>query len=118
MRRAARVDDTQNQVVKELKSLQGVSVNLGHDDFLVGFRGKTFWIEWKSEDPYKKNGEFRKVFVKKSQIKLKEEWTGSYQICWTLDQVKVAIGYSCFNCGERIEVQGASSCPHCDHISY
>ena len=50
MRRAARVDKNQKEIVKALRSIPGVSVALGHDDLLVGFRSKTYWFELKSSE--------------------------------------------------------------------
>jgi len=92
-RRAARVDSNQSDIVKDLRKIPGVTVEPGHDDILVGFRGKTYWVEIK--DPaktLKKNGELKDGALKNSQEKLKAEWTGNYIIAWSLDQILEEIG--------------------------
>ena len=59
-RKAAKVDANQADIVKELRAL-GYSVELNHDDILVGHRGKTYWFEIKTGP---------KAEVKESQKKL------------------------------------------------
>ena len=64
-RRAAKVDANQNEIRKELEAL-GYSVVPGHDDILVGHRGKTYWFEIKTGP---------KAEVKKSQKKCRADET-------------------------------------------
>jgi len=90
----ARVDDNQKEVVDELRS-RGISVALGHDDFLLGYMGKTYWIEWKDKSKcFLKDGiTFRKGAIKPSQSKLRSTWRGQYAICWEIEQIMRIIGY-------------------------
>jgi len=83
-RRAARVDKNQSSIVKALRAINGVTVQLGMDDFLIGYKGATYWIELKSEGNEKK--------LKKSQIELQKEWTGHYLVTSSLDEILTAIG--------------------------
>jgi len=46
-RRKAKVDANQAEIVKNLRLIPGVSVRLGMDDFLVGYKGATYWVELK-----------------------------------------------------------------------
>lgn len=69
-----------------------MTVEPGHDDILVGYRGKTFWFEIKEPSTVsKKTGQVRPSEIKPSQKKLKEEWRGHYQIVWNVDQIIRAI---------------------------
>lgn len=90
-RQAARVDDNQAEIVKELRKM-GLSVQLGMDDILVGYRGRTYWFEIK--DPaktLKKDGAYKKGALKDSQIQLTETWKGHYQVVHSLDQILKAV---------------------------
>ena len=72
-RRAAKVDANQSEIVKELRE-KGYSVEVGHDDILVGYKGFTFWYEIKAH---------ARSVIKPSQILLLAEWHGHYKIVWT-----------------------------------
>jgi len=76
-RRAAKIDANQPAIVKELRSM-GCSVSVGHDDILVGHKGKTYWFEIKTDE---------KAEVKESQKKLIKEWKGHYAIVWTTEMI-------------------------------
>ena len=76
-RRAAKIDANQPEIVKELRKL-GYSVEVGHDDILVGYNGKTYWFEIKTSE---------KAKVKESQIKLMSEYKGHYSIVWTTEMI-------------------------------
>ena len=87
-RRAAKIDNNQNEIVKALRKMHGVSVKVGMDDILVGFNGKNYWYELKSASTVsKKTGGVRESAKKKSQIKLEESWTGQYTIVSSLDEI-------------------------------
>jgi len=75
--RHKKVDANQPDIVKELRAL-GYSVELNHDDILVGHRGKTYWFEIKTDE---------KAEVKKSQKKLLAEWRGHYAIVWSTEMI-------------------------------
>ena len=93
MRRAARVDDNQGDIVKALRAIPGVSVEVGHDDILVGYRGGTFWFEIKRPDCVsKKTGWIKKSEVTKAEIDRHLNWPGHYTVVWTLDQILDDLG--------------------------
>ena len=76
-RRADRIDANQPEIVKELRD-KGYSVELSHDDILVGYKGYTFWYEIKTGP---------KAKIKPSQLKLLDEWQGHYKIVWTAEMI-------------------------------
>ncbi len=82
-RQAAKVDNNQAEIVDMLRQIPGVSVSVGHDDILVGCRGKTYWYEIKATE---------KSPVKSSQNKLKSEWRGHYEIVWSLEMILKDMG--------------------------
>ena len=66
----------------------GFSVELGHDDILVGYAGKTYWVEIKDPDKtLNKDGSWRAGAIKPSQIKLQNEWKGAYLIATSFEQI-------------------------------
>ena len=73
------VDANQEEIVKTLRQIPGVSVALGHDDILVGFSGKTYWYELKNPDGLNK--------LRPSQVKLQNEWTGHYRVVTTVYEI-------------------------------
>jgi hypothetical protein len=82
-RRAAKIDSNQPGIVDALNSIHGVTVQVGHDDILVGYKSRTYWFEIKSGAKKK---------MRPSQQKLFTRWTGHYQIVSTLDEILLAIG--------------------------
>jgi hypothetical protein len=87
-RRAAKVDANQPGIVKALRAIPGVSVQTGMDDILVGYNGNNYWVEIKEPDCVsKKTGDIRESALKPSQIKLRDEWQGTYLIAWHIDQI-------------------------------
>jgi|WetSurMetagenome_2_1015567.scaffolds.fasta_scaffold255899_2 hypothetical protein len=79
-RRDAKVDDNQNEAVKILRKL-GVSVELGHDDFILGYNGVTLWVEWKSDRAIsKRTGKVLESGIKDSQKRIREQFKGAYLI--------------------------------------
>ena len=94
-RQAARVDDNQKAIVEALRDIPGVQVEPGHDDILVGYKGKTYWFELKDpEKVFNLDGSFKKGAIKPSQERLLDNWTGHYQIVWELGQILKSIGVS------------------------
>jgi len=83
-RRAAKIDSNQPAIVKALRKINGVTVELNHDDILVGYKGITYWFEIKNI-----NGKNRK---QESQIKLEKEWKGHYRIVSNIDEILFDIG--------------------------
>lgn len=93
MRRAAKVDENQSAIVKALRSIPGVTVEVGHDDILVGFKGRTFWFEVKRPECVSKRvKEILASQITDSEKKRLEEWSGHYRIVWELDQILADIG--------------------------
>lgn len=78
-RKAARVDGNQGEIVKALQKIPGVSVATGHDDILVGFRGHTYWFEIKVPEKRKR--------LQPAQTRLKERWTGQYDVVWETEHI-------------------------------
>ena len=92
-RYAAKVDSNQPALVKALRAMPGVTVQVGMDDILVGHKGQTYWIEIKQpETVSKRTGEVRESEIKQSQKDLRDNWLGHYSICWSLDQILNEIG--------------------------
>ena len=86
-RRAAKIDNNQNQIVKDLEKL-GYSVSPGHDDILVGYKGHTFWYEIKALDAISNITNLpRPSEIKPSQVKLLADFKGHYKIVWTTQQI-------------------------------
>lgn len=91
-RRAAKVDATQAEIVRALRSIPGVTVETEHSDILVGRNGRTYWFELKAPDMVSPvTGEVRPSAIKNSQKALLRDWRGHYQVVWTLDQILDAI---------------------------
>ncbi|MCW8960181.1 MAG: hypothetical protein OQK29_01375 [Ignavibacteriaceae bacterium] len=92
-RYANKVDGNQTEIVKALRKIPGVSVSPDHDDILVGYQGRTYWFEIK--DPKRtinKDGTVTAGAVKKTQLKLINEFNGHYNIVWTLDDILHELG--------------------------
>jgi len=92
-RLAARVDSNQNAIVDALREIPGVSVEPGHDDLLVGFKGQTFWFEVKRQDLIsKKTGNLIPSAKRDSQKKLESEWAGHYRVVTCIDEILADLG--------------------------
>ena len=90
---AKRTDANQAEIVAQLRSIPGVTVEVGHDDILVGRNKITYWIELKNPETVSKTKKsVRDSAIKKSQKKIRAEYTGHYAICWTLEQILQEIG--------------------------
>ena len=82
MRRAARIDNNQKEIVKSLRDIPSVTVATNHDDILVGFEGKTYWYEIKSQRALNKDGKVReneKPWSEKTSQKVERTLQGSLQ---------------------------------------
>jgi len=81
-------DANQNDIVKALRKIPGVTVELGHDDILVGYKGKTYWYEIKNPDTRsKKTGKILDSKKKKHQIELENGWEGHYKLITDLNEI-------------------------------
>ena len=84
--RAKKIDNNQAEIVQALRSIPGVSVAVGHDDILVGRKGRTYWYEIKSERQVsKRTGKVLRV--EDSQQKLLDTWKGHYRVVSSLDEI-------------------------------
>ena len=92
-RRAAKIDSNQPEIVKKLRQIPGVSVELGHDDILVGFRKITFWYELKDESAVSnKTGKILESEIKPDQKRIRGTFTGHYKIVSSYNQIITDIG--------------------------
>ena len=89
-RRAESTDTNQKDIVKELRKF--ASVELNHDDILVGYKGVNYWYEIKNPNAANKN---RKVYQSKKQDgqkKLEAEYKGHYKIVCSLEEILEDMG--------------------------
>jgi len=87
-RYAARCDKNQPDIVKDLRKIPGVSVEVNHDDILVGCHGVTFWYEIKSPEAVsKKTGEIMESEIKPDQKRIRSTFTGHYKIVSSFEQI-------------------------------
>lgn len=92
-RRAARVDENQAEIVSVLRSIPGITVQVGVDDILVGHKGKNFWYEVKNTMAVsKRTGELLDSKVKTSQKHIRQSWSGHYRLVWSVDQILSDLG--------------------------
>ena len=92
-RRAAKIDKNQQGIVGALRNLPGVSVELNHDDILVGYNLQTYWFEVKAPDCANKAGKVFESAIKPDQKRIRRTWTGHYAIVTTYDEILEIIGY-------------------------
>ena len=86
-RHNAKVDNNQKEIVNALRKIPGLSVELGHDDVLIGYKGITYWYEIKSDLATNKAGKVYRSKLKESQKKLLDTYQGHYKIVSTLDEI-------------------------------
>jgi hypothetical protein len=86
-RRAAKVDSNQNAIVKALRSVPGISVEVGHDDILVGCKGRTYWYEIKNPECANKAGVVFESAKKDTQKELEKSFAGHYKIVTTIEEI-------------------------------
>ena len=79
-RRADRIDENQTDIVKQLRKVPVFTVEPGHEDILIGYKGLTYWYEIKRPDQVKKDGTFKAGTIKPSQEKLLADWKGHYKV--------------------------------------
>lgn len=87
-RRAAKIDSNQPDIVSALRDIPGITVEVNHDDILVGARGRTFWYEIKEPEAVsKRTGKILDSKKKPGQIRLENEWKGHYLIVSSIDEI-------------------------------
>ena len=93
MRRAKKIDTNQPDIVKELRSIPGISVELDCNDILVGYKNCTYWYEIKHPDAIsKKTGVVRPSELKDSQKRLLREWKGHYRVVSSAAEILTELG--------------------------
>lgn len=97
-RRKDKVDSNQAGIVADLRKIPGVTVEVDHDDILVGCMDRnhvprTYWYEIKAPDQVsKKTGNVLQSALKDSQKELIKKWTGHYKVVTSLDEILKDIG--------------------------
>ena len=87
-RRARRIDNGQREAVEALRDIPGVSVEVDMDDFLIGYKGINYWIEWKSPDAIsKRTGEVKDSEITKSERDRLDNWKGHYLMTASLEEI-------------------------------
>jgi len=93
VRRAAKIDSNQSAIVKALRDIPGVSVEVGHDDILVGFRGKSYWYEIKSPEAIsKRTGKVKDSQLTKSERDRLANFRGHYSVVSDVYEIMEEIG--------------------------
>jgi hypothetical protein len=88
----ARVDSNQPKIVEELRKIPGVTVELNHDDILVGYEGRTGWFEIKNENTVGKDGKIRESAIKDDQKRIRDTFTGHYEIVFSIEEICNSMG--------------------------
>ena len=93
MRRAKKIDANQPQIVEDLLTIPGISVELDCNDILVGYKGNTYWFEIKNPDTVSpKTNTLREGEITDSEKKRRDTWRGHYRIIWTLGMILEDMG--------------------------
>ena len=88
----ARVDNNQGQIVEDLRKIPGVTVETGHDDLIVGCRRRTFWFELKDDEAVsKKSGEVLESKITPDQKRIRNTFTGQYDIVKSTEEILAII---------------------------
>ena len=86
--RAKKIDANQNEVVKKLRKIPGVSVAVtsslgkGFVDLVVGYKNKNYLIELKDGN---KPPSARKLTP--DEVEFSNEWRGQYDVCNGFDEI-------------------------------
>ena len=87
------MDRNQAEIVKALRQIPGVSVETGHDDLLVGYKGRTWWFEVKAQEVVSaKTARIRASEMTKSEKHRLANWKGQYSVVWDIYQILEIIG--------------------------
>lgn len=93
MRRKARVDANQKEIVQELRKLD-VSVlhthqlGKGAPDLILGYRNENYLIELKDGSKTKSQQK-----LTPDEIEFQSKWKGNYAVCNSLEQILTIIDY-------------------------
>ncbi len=86
-RRREMTDSNEKEIVRQLRSIPGVSVSVDKDDIFVGYEGKNYWYEIKNPNVANKAGVVKESAKKDNQKELEKHWPGHYRIVCNLDQI-------------------------------
>lgn len=87
MRRAARTDQNQSEIVQALRAIRGVrvqslaGVGQGCPDLLVGYRGRNYLLEVKDGQKVKSQR-----LLTRDEIEWHVSWTGQVRVVETVDE--------------------------------
>lgn len=93
MRRKARVDANQKEIVQELRKLD-VSVlhthqlGKGAPDLILGYRNENYLIELKDGSKTKSQQK-----LTPDEVEFQSKWKGNYAVCNSLEQILTIIDY-------------------------
>ena len=79
----SRADSNQKEIVKALKKIPGIAVELAHDDVLVGYKGRNYWYEIKTSE---------KARRRPKQEELDKFWPGHYKFVWSVEMILEDLG--------------------------
>ena len=90
---ANKIDNNQGKIVKKLQDIMGVTVELDHNDVLIGYHGRTYWFEIKNPDTVStKTGKIRESEIKPEQKRIREDFTGHYKIVSNINEILMDLG--------------------------
>lgn len=93
MRRKARVDDNQSEIVKALRKIPGVTVAVtsmmgnGFPDIVLSYKDFNYMIELKDGNKPKHQQK-----LTEDEIKFHKSWTGQIAVCSNLDEILELLG--------------------------
>lgn len=93
MRKKARVDANQKEIVQQLRKLD-ISVlhthqlGKGAPDLILGYRNDNFMIELKDGNKTKSQQK-----LTPDEVEFQEKWQGNYAVCNSLEQILTVIDY-------------------------
>ena len=80
-------------MVKALRKIPGVSVSVGHDDIIVGYKGKTYWYEVKAPEAIsKRTGKVKDSEITDSERSRLDTWKGHYRVVSDIAHILEDIG--------------------------
>ena len=93
MRKKARVDANQKEIVQQLRKI-GISVlhthqlGRGAQDLVLGYRNSNFMIELKDGNKTKSQQK-----LTPDEVQFQEKWNGNYAVCNSIEQILTLIDY-------------------------
>lgn len=93
MRKKARVDANQKEIVQQLRKLD-ISVlhthqlGKGAPDLILGYRNENYLIELKDGSKTKAQQK-----LTQDELEFQAKWTGNYAVCNSLDEILKVIDY-------------------------